>query len=109
MTSTPDLPPLLAMRGIVKRFPGVTALSGVSLSLCAGEVLALVGENGAGKSTLMKILGGACPPGEGQIFLDGSPVSLSGVRAAKRLGRADPSGADASSRGPRRRTTGSSP
>ncbi|WP_437849458.1 sugar ABC transporter ATP-binding protein [Sorangium sp. So ce363] len=86
MTSTPDLPPLLAMRGIVKRFPGVTALSGVSLSLRAGEVLALVGENGAGKSTLMKILGGACPPDEGQIFLDGAPVSLSGVRAAKRLG-----------------------
>ncbi|WP_437707239.1 ATP-binding cassette domain-containing protein [Sorangium sp. So ce448] len=85
MTSTPDLPALLAMRGIVKRFPGVTALSGVSLSLRAGEVLALVGENGAGKSTLMKILGGACQPDEGQIFIDGAPVSLSGVRAAKRL------------------------
>lgn len=74
------------MRGIVKRFPGVTALSGVSLSLRAGEVLALVGENGAGKSTLMKILGGACAPDEGQIFIDGAPASLRGVRAAKRLG-----------------------
>lgn len=62
------------MRGIVKRFPGVTALSGVSLSLRAGEVLALVGENGAGKSALMKILGGACAPDDGQIFIDGAPL-----------------------------------
>src|SRR6267142_2825589 len=77
---------LLAMRGITKRFPGVVALKDVSLELRAGEVLALMGENGAGKSTLMKILGGAYPPDDGQLFIDGKPVVLSGVRDAKRLG-----------------------
>jgi ribose transport system ATP-binding protein len=77
---------LLAMRGITKRFPGVIALQGVSLSLEAGEVLALMGENGAGKSTLMKILGGAYLPDEGEIVVDGKPVVLSDVREAKRLG-----------------------
>ena len=74
------------MTGITKRFPGVLALRDVSLTLSAGEVLALMGENGAGKSTLMKILGGAYLPDEGQIELDGKPVVLSGVREAKRLG-----------------------
>ena len=82
MTDTP----LLRMSGITKRFPGVVALSGVSLTLNAGEVLALMGENGAGKSTLMKILGGAYLPDEGQIELDGKRVELTGVREAKRLG-----------------------
>jgi ribose transport system ATP-binding protein len=77
---------LLAMRGITKRFPGVVALNQVSLSLGAGEVLALMGENGAGKSTLMKILGGAYVPDEGGIWIDGAPVVLSGVREAKRRG-----------------------
>ena len=77
---------LLAMRGITKRFPGVIALQGVSLELAPGEVLALMGENGAGKSTLMKILGGAYPPDEGQLLIDGRPVVLAGISDAKRRG-----------------------
>src|SRR6185437_10440805 len=74
------------MRGIGKRFAGVTALRDVSLTARAGEVLALMGENGAGKSTLMKVLGGIQPPDGGEIRIDGRPVVLDGVRAAKRLG-----------------------
>jgi ribose transport system ATP-binding protein len=79
-------PPLLEMRGITKRFPGVVALQDVSLTLRPGEVLALMGENGAGKSTLMKILGGAYAPDGGRIAVGGREVVLDGVKAAKRLG-----------------------
>jgi ribose transport system ATP-binding protein len=74
------------MSAITKRFPGVIALQGVSLTLRPGEVLALMGENGAGKSTLMKILGGAQLPDEGQIRIDGTPVVLDSVSEAKRRG-----------------------
>src|SRR3954469_6175804 len=77
---------LLGMRGITKRFPGVVALKDVSLELRAGEVLALMGENGAGKSTLMKILGGAYPPDEGELLIDGVPVVLKGIADAKKRG-----------------------
>ncbi len=82
----PGKPLLLQMRGISKRFPGVVALSGVSLSLEAGEVLALMGENGAGKSTLMKVLGGVNQPDEGEILIEGKPVTLSSVSEAKAQG-----------------------
>jgi ribose transport system ATP-binding protein len=84
--SPSETPLLLKMRGITKRFPGVVALQGVSLSLKAGEVLALMGENGAGKSTLMKILGGVQPPEEGEISIDGQPVVLSSVKDSKAQG-----------------------
>jgi len=79
-------PDLLAMRGITKRFAGVTALRDVSLTARAGEVLALMGENGAGKSTLIKILGGVQPADAGEIRIDGRAVVLDGVRAAKSFG-----------------------
>ena len=67
-------PPLLQARGIRKAFPGVQALDGVSLSVRAGEVLALLGENGAGKSTLMKVLAGIYTPDSGELLLDGERV-----------------------------------
>src|SRR5258706_11735004 len=82
----PSARPLRTMSGISKHFPGVIALSRVSLSLRAGEVLALMGENGAGKSTLMKILGGAYLPNEGGIAIDGQSVVLPNVHEAKRRG-----------------------
>ena len=62
--------PFLELMGIGKAYPGVQALSGVSLSIAPGEVVGLIGENGAGKSTLMKVLGGVVAPSMGTIRLD---------------------------------------
>lgn len=78
--------PLLSMRGIGKRFPGVVALDNVNLEVGPGEVLALCGENGAGKSTLMKILGGVYQPDAGEILVDGQPVQINNVTDAMKLG-----------------------
>jgi len=78
--------PLLEMRGISKRFPGVIALDNVSLQIGRGEVVALCGENGAGKSTLMKILGGVHQPAAGEILIDGRPVKINGVTDSMRFG-----------------------
>lgn len=82
----PDPAPLLQMRGICKRFPGVVALDRVDLDVRTGEVLVLMGENGAGKSTLMKVLAGAERPDAGDVVVDGRPVSLASPRVARRLG-----------------------
>ena len=82
----PAVAPLLEMRSITKRFPGVVALQDVTLHLRRGEVLALAGENGAGKSTLMKVLGGAFLPDAGEVRVDGAAVSLASVRDARRAG-----------------------
>ena len=76
--------PLLSVENVTKRFPGVTALNQVSLTLAESEVLALIGENGAGKSTLMKILAGVQLPDEGQIYVAGVPVRLDSVQTAQR-------------------------
>jgi simple sugar transport system ATP-binding protein len=77
---------VLEMRGIRKEFPGVVANDGVSFDVRRGEVHALLGENGAGKSTLMNILYGLYRPDDGEIRLNGKPVSFSSAREAIHAG-----------------------
>ena len=84
--SEPEAAPLLEVKQVTKRFPGVLALREVDLTLHRGEVLAVIGENGAGKSTLMKILAGVQPPDEGEIFIDEQPAHLLSVEAALEAG-----------------------
>jgi simple sugar transport system ATP-binding protein len=74
--------PLLELRGITKRFPGVLANDKVNFDLLGGEVHALLGENGAGKSTLMNILYGLYTPDEGEILLRGKPIELGSTKGA---------------------------
>jgi simple sugar transport system ATP-binding protein len=69
-------PLAVELRGITKRFPGVVANKDIELRVRRGEVHAIVGENGAGKSTLMKTLYGMHRPDEGEILLDGKPVTF---------------------------------
>jgi ribose transport system ATP-binding protein len=86
MTVASEVRPLLQMRGITKRYPGVTALDNVDFEVMPGEVHALVGENGAGKSTLMKILAGADVKDSGQILIGGEEVHITTPQEAMRLG-----------------------
>lgn len=79
-------PPHLTVKGVHKRFGGVHALNGVDFEIARGEVMALVGDNGAGKSTLMKVLAGVYAADEGQVFLDGEPVSINSPNDATALG-----------------------
>ncbi|MFI0214054.1 multiple monosaccharide ABC transporter ATP-binding protein [Streptomyces lydicus] len=76
------------MRGITKTFPGVRALSDVTLGVRAGEIHAICGENGAGKSTLMKVLSGVHAHGtyDGEILFDGEPVAFKDIRASEKRG-----------------------
>lgn len=78
--------PRLVMEGIVKRFPGVKALSGVNLRLFPGEVHALMGENGAGKSTLIKVLTGVYSIDKGSVTLEGQPIYVTSPIEAQELG-----------------------
>ena len=78
--------PLVKMRGITKRFGGVTALRDVDLDAYAGEVLAIVGDNGAGKSTLIKILTGVYQPTEGEMFLASDKIEFSSHAEAIEMG-----------------------
>ncbi len=78
--------PVLALRGVSKRFGAVQALTDVELEVHAGEVVALVGDNGAGKSTLVKTIAGVHPIDEGAIEWDGKPVSIGRPQDAQALG-----------------------
>lgn len=78
--------PALRLENIVKTFPGVRALDGVSFAVMPGEVHALMGENGAGKSTLMKVLGGIYQPDEGQIIVSERQAQMASPLEAKANG-----------------------
>jgi ABC-type sugar transport system ATPase subunit len=75
--------PVLEMRHITKRFPGVLALDDVSFTCHRGQVHALVGENGAGKSTLIKVLAGALQPDAGEIVINGERVQFRDPHSAQ--------------------------
>ena len=78
--------PLVEMRDIRVSFGGIHAVDGVTVTLNRGEVVALVGGNGAGKSTLMHTLAGAYPADSGQIFVNGTPVTIHNPRDARNYG-----------------------
>jgi ribose transport system ATP-binding protein len=85
-TSTATQVPIVRLRGISKRFPGVQAVEDVNLDIYPGEVHVVAGENGAGKSTLMKILSQVERPTHGTIHIDGHPVHFSNPHYAQSLG-----------------------
>jgi ABC-type uncharacterized transport system ATPase subunit len=78
--------PVLEVRNVTKRFPGVLANDQISFTLDKGEIHAFLGENGAGKSTLMNILYGLYSPDEGEIFINGQKVEIKEPRDAIDLG-----------------------
>ena len=78
--------PILQLKGITKRFPGVLANDHIDLTLNQGEILALLGENGAGKTTLMNILYGLYQPDEGEILVREMPIKVNSPTDAIKAG-----------------------
>ena len=85
-TTTTTTAPLLEIRDLSKSFGSVQALTAVDFEVRAGEVMALVGDNGAGKSTLIKCVAGIHGWDEGEVVIDGQPVTIHGPKDAARLG-----------------------
>lgn len=77
---------ILTARGLVKRYGRVTALDNADFDLYPGEILAVIGDNGAGKSSLIKAISGAAVPDEGEIRLEGKPVSFKSPMEAREAG-----------------------
>ena len=86
MEADVDRPPLLALRGVSKRYGGVRALEGVDLTAHRGSIHAVLGENGAGKSTLIKIIAGVVQPDAGTVAIDGMVRILPDPQAANAAG-----------------------
>ena len=78
--------PLLELRGVEKHFGPVRALSGIDLTITAGEVTALAGDNGAGKSVTIKTISGIHGPDAGQIYWRGKPVQINSPKDSAALG-----------------------
>ncbi len=78
--------PILAAKGLVKRYGRVTALDRCDFELMPGEVLGVIGDNGAGKTTLIKAISGAVTPDEGTIWLEGDPVRFVSPMEARQAG-----------------------
>jgi fructose transport system ATP-binding protein len=81
-----SMQPILKARGLVKRYGRVTALDQCDFDLMPGEILAVIGDNGAGKSSLIKALSGAIQIDQGEILLEGSPVTFASPLAARNAG-----------------------
>lgn len=81
-----QVPYRLKATGITKSYGAVNALTDVSFELKPGEVMALLGENGAGKSTIVKVISGLIVPDQGEITIDGEPVTLHSVHASQEAG-----------------------
>ena len=83
---TGNMQPVLQGKGLVKRYGRVTALDHADFELMPGEILAVIGDNGAGKSSMIKAVSGAVIPDEGEILLDGEPVSFRSPLEAREAG-----------------------
>lgn len=83
---TADRLPILEIRDVSRSFGGTMALSSASISVSAGEVVALCGDNGAGKSTLVKVISGIVTPDSGEIYFEQQPITISSQKDAARVG-----------------------
>ncbi len=82
----PTNPPALEVRGLTRRFGGLTAVNNVSFSVQSGEIIGLIGPNGAGKSTLFEVISGNMPPSSGEISLFGQDITTMRPHHRRRAG-----------------------